>query len=144
MYQILKFSDPIPSCEIYSLEFEGGRWSYIYALNTPFELTNSNNQELIIYEYICDLHLRLPDSVHPESVNLRIKTLDEYLEWLEKQRNADVDYRMKWIEKNPDEKPNTITLENRSYTHIELTKIGVHYVAGLIDNDGENSTFAAI
>ena len=144
MYQFLKFESPIPSCEIHSLSFEDGKWYYTYALNTPFELTNENDRELIIYEYISDLYLRLPDTVHPESVNLRIKTLDEYLEWLEKQRLADISYRMEWKKKHPNAKPNIVKLRNQNYDHDSLLDNGVHYIASMINNDGEFTEFAAI
>lgn len=144
MFQLLKFDSPIPSCSIYELEFKDGKWYYIYALNTPFELTNDNEMELIVYEYISDLYLRLPESVHPESVNLRIKTLDQYLKLLEMQKNEDKKYREYWLSKNPEAKPNTIQLENKSYTHDELTNIGVNYIASIYEFEDGFTSFAAI
>lgn len=121
MYQFLKLNDPIPSCEIYSLEFDEGKWIYIYALNVPFELTDENTEEIIVYEYISDLYLKLPNTVHPESVNLKVIKLHEYLHLLNKQREADLDYRNKWLSKlDVIPEINSVTLKNKSYSHQEL------------------------
>lgn len=144
MYQLLKFDTPIPSCEIHSLEYLDGNWKYIYALNTPFELTDENTESLIIYEYISDLHLKTKDSVHPESINLEIKTLTEYLAWLEKQRLTDILYREDWKKKHPNAKANIIELENKNYSKNDLREIGVHYIATELDKNEKVTNFAAV
>lgn len=144
MYQFLEFDRPIPSCSIHSLKFDLGKWKYIYALNTPFELTNENKEELVVYEYISDLHLKLNESVHEESINLRITTLDEYLFLLEKQIEEDVKYREKWLLQHPDEQPNTLILENRDYSHEELLENNVNYISFIVDLGDEETIFAGI
>lgn len=145
MYQFLKLKEPIPSCEIYSLEFQNNEWIYVYALNVPFELTNDNTEEIIVYEYISDLYLKLSDSVHPESVNLRITKLDEYYHLLKNQREADLSYREKWLSKlDVTPEINSIILENKSYTHQELLNNNLHYISYIIQYTDEITTFAAI
>lgn len=146
MYQYLTFDRPIPSCAIHSLKFDKStqKWSYIYALKTPFELTNENTKELIIYEYISDLYLKEADSVHPESINIRIKTLDEYVKLLNEQIKADLEYRKSWLEKNPNAKPSTVELENKDYSNIELQSLNVHFVANMVEKGDKTTIFAAI
>lgn len=144
MYQLLKFENPIPSCEIHSLEYHNNKWFFIYALNTPFELNNDNNEELIIYEYISDLYLKKISDVHAESVNIKIKTLDNYLKLLELQRNEDIKYRENWIKENPDEIPNKLILENKNYSFEDLRNEGVHYISSILESNDEKTIFSGI
>ena len=145
MYQFLRLDEPIPSCEIYSLEFSESKWIYIYALNVPFELTNENTQEIVVYEYISDLYLKMSDSIHPESVNLRITKLDEYLCLLTIQRQADLDYRDKWLSKlDVIPEINSVTLGNKTYSHQELLDNGLHFISFTIDFTDKITKFAAI
>ena len=144
MYQILKFKQPIPSCEIYGLEFNNGEWSYIYALNTPFELTNDNKKEMIVYEYICDLCIKEANNIHPESVNIRFKTLDEYLSILNRQIEEDLKFRQNWIRNHPDSKPATIKLENKDYSFNELKELDVHLISFIVKKEQNITIFAGI
>ena len=153
MYQFLKFDEIIPSCEIFELNFDekDDKWYYIYALNTPFELTNNKDQEeLIIYEYISDLILKEPNFVHGESINIKIKSLDQYIEILNKQRQVDLLYREFWKINNPDiakHGPNNcVTLENRNYSNKELRELGIHYIATNLKQNNKIclTVFAAI
>lgn len=144
MYQLLKFKHPIPSCEIHSLEFKENNWIYIYAVNTPIELTDKNTEELIIYQYISDLNLKLLNSVHPESINIKINSLTEYLNILNRQREADINYRKQWLLNNSEATTNTIKLYNKSYNYEELIKNDVHYIADMINLEKDYTIFAAI
>ena len=152
MYQFLKFDELIPSCQIFELNFNElkGVWEFVYAVNTPFELTNDEDQEeLLIYEYISDLYLKETTFVHGESINIRVKSLDQYKEILERQREVDLAYRDAWKKENPnDEIPdeNYITLENRNYNHRELEKMGIHFISAIYkqNNHADKTTFIAI
>lgn len=151
MYQILKFKEPIPSSFIHALEYDENskEWTYCYALNTPFELTNENTKELLIYEFICDLHLEENSTVNDESVNIKIKTLDEYLRLLDLQIEVDKKYRKDWLEENKNNEevntePNTFSIENRDYTYEELRRIGINYISFLVESDKEISIFAGV
>lgn len=144
MYQFLKEKELIPSCKIHELIYENGEWTYVYALNTPFELTDSNDVDLIIYEYICDLILKKADSVHKDSVNIHLKTLKEYKEYLDTQRKIDLAFREAYLEKNPDSIANSFSIENKSYSNKELNDLGIHYLSSLVENDGNISKFNGI
>ena len=143
MLQMLEFNHPIPSCKIHSLKYENNKWTFIYALNTPFELTNKNTENLIIYEYICDLNVK-KDDLHKESINIKFKTLDEYLYYLNKQYEEDIKFREKYLKNNPDAEPSTITLENRNYTVEELLNKNVNYIANIVKKEDNLTIFAAI
>lgn len=145
MYQFLRLNNPIPSCELYSLEFIENKWIYIYALNTPFELNDDNTVEIAVYEYISDLYLKVPDSIHPESVNLKITKLSEYMHLLKKQMETDLDYRKKWLSKLDDvPEVNSITLENKTYSHQDLLNSNLHYISFTIEFNDKYTKFAAI
>lgn len=157
MYQFLEFDEPIPSCQIFSLNYnkDSGKWKFIYAINTPFELKSKNdnvsrrniNKQLIIYEYISDLILKEKNDVHDESVNITISNLEEYIDILKYQRDVDNDYRGKWKKENPDiiaEGPNIINLNNRNYNHEELSIRDVHYIASIYNQKDDETAFAAI
>lgn len=149
MYQFLKFKEPIPSCGIYSLEYNEKlkEWTYVYILNTPFELTNDNQKDLIIYEYISDLWLKESDNLHQNSVNLKIKTLDQYLKLLDLQRKTDLEFREKWKKDNPEQAkncPNQKNLSNKDYSNEELEQLGIHFIANIIDKDDNCTIFAAV
>lgn len=145
MYQLLKFDNPIPSCAIHELIFDEKekKWTYVYALNTPFTLTNENKEVLLVYEFISDLHLKSSEGIHPESINLKIKTLDEYLALLERQRQEDLRYREKWIKEHIDDLPvpNTISLKNQNYSYKDLQKNNVHYIASCLEIKDDESVF---
>ena len=152
MYQFIKFDNPIPSCQIFELNFDSKneKWEFVYAINTPYELTNNSNQEpLIIYEYISDLYLKEVSFVHKESINIKVNNLNEYIDILNLQRQADLDYRKRWIEENPDlaaDGPSSITLENRNYSHEELLENDIHFIASILkqNNRIELTAFSAI
>lgn len=144
MYQLLKFNEPIPSCSINSIEFIDGKWVFNYALNTPFELTDDNRNDLIVYEYISDLFVKNAEGLHHESVNVHFKTLTEYLSLLKRQQEEDINFRIAWKENNPDALPLTITLENKNYSLQELKKLNVNFIASIVNLDSEFTEFAAI
>jgi hypothetical protein len=145
----LEYDLPIPSCEIHSLRYDGGKWVFAYAVNTPVEITNSNKQDLIVYEYISDLIVRIGDGQHPDAVNIHFKTLDEYMLLLEAQRTADLEFRRKWLEKEKNQgkcvkKFAMRTLENRDYSFKELREENVHFISFLMEDNGVSSIFAAV
>lgn len=144
MYQMLRFDKPIPSCGIHELKFVNNSWEFIYALLTPIELTNENDQELLIYEYISDLKLVTSDVVNLKSINLRIKTYDEYLELLKRQAEADIEFREEWKKNNPEAVPNKVTLDNQHYTHGDLLRLNVNFIASIIEQNDTCTVFAAI
>lgn len=147
MYQYIKLDEPIPSCEIHSLEFENENWKYIYAISVPYELTNNdNNVELIVYSFISNLDLR-EDTMSGLSANVRVKALDEYMLLLEKQRNVDLEYREKWLESNPDATISEYSkrvLTNKSHSLSELKELEVQYISKILYKDDNQTTFAAI
>jgi hypothetical protein len=147
MFQILEFDNPIPSCEIHEVHYNNGLWKFRYAVNTPIEITNENQIDLIVYEFIADLSIRIGEGQHKDAVNIHFKTLDEYLLLLESQLTADLIFRKRWLEKNPNAKVKkfaTKNLENRDYNINELRAHGIHFISFLIENDGKISTFAAV
>lgn len=148
MFQMITFDHPIPSCEIYSISYdqENKKWSFTYALNTPVELKDDEDVDLIIYEYICDLILKDPKSLHPESINIHVKNLREYRQWLERQREEDIKFRKKFLENNPDAVKNLIThkLENKDYSYQELSQLGLSYFSFIQQQDDHETVFAAV
>ena len=147
MYQILEFEEPIPSCRIYSMLYRNNKWIYCYAIETPKEITNDNEEELLIYGYISDLTVKLGKNQHKDSVNIYFKTLDELLNILKLQREADIKFREEWKKQNPDAKIAdfaTRILENRDYSHKELKKLDVNFVASVIEQKEDKTKFAAI
>lgn len=151
MYQKLKFKEPIPSCEIYELEFikSTKEWVFVYLLNTPFELTDEPfEKELIVYDYISDLYLKYKDELHKDSVNIPINSKKEYMELLEKQRNTDLEFRREFNSKNPNLIPNLVKIKNRNYSNSQLIDLDIHYIASIWsfdnENDNECTIFAAV
>lgn len=147
MFQILEFEDPIPSCEIYGLRYDNGVWKFKYAVNTPMEITNENTIDLIVYEYICDLTVRIGEGQHKDAVNIHFKTLDEYLLLLESQRITDLAFRANWLKKNPGAQVKKFamkTLENKDYDINDLRALEIRFMSFLIEDNGEISTFAAV
>lgn len=144
MYQILNFDNPIPSCEIHELNFVDGKWVFVYALLTPVKLTNENEQELLVYEYISDLKLVTLETVNLKSINLRVKTLDEYLKLLYAQMKTDVEYREMWKAKNPTAEPNKLKLLNQNYSHNDLSRLGVTFIASILEKLEGNTVFTGI
>lgn len=146
MFQMLTFDKPIPSCEIHELSFKDNKWYFTYALNTPVELTDDKEVDLIIYEYICDLILKDPKGLHEESINIHVKTLSEYLKWMEKQRDADLRFRERFLKEHPEAKDNLITktLENRDYSYQELSKLGLSYFSFIVEIKENETIFAAV
>lgn len=152
MYQFLKFENPIPSCEIFEINYnnEKNNWEFIYSINTTKEITNNSNQEnFIVYGHISDLIIKNVSSVvYGDSVNIEFNTLDEYIEILENQRIIDLAYRNAWEKANPEiaEKGpnNTIKLENKDYNNNELKKLNVHYIASIIYKNNNETIFAAV
>lgn len=149
MLQFLIFDEPIPSCSIYGLKYENEKWKFIYALNTPFELTDENSQEMIIYEYISDLTIKESKDLHPDSTNIKFKTLSEYLKILRMQIDEDKKFRENYFnkliesgEKIPE--PNTIELNHKDYNYSELKEIGVHFISKIYDDKSFTTIFAAI
>lgn len=144
MYQFLKFEDPIPSCKINSLEFTDNKWFFIYALEVPYDINNENEKELIIYGHISDLSIGTKDEVHEESVNIKIKTLNDILNLLKVQREEDEKYRKIWRSENPEAIPNIITLENKSYSNKELVEAEVSYISGIEAINSNTTEFIGI
>lgn len=145
MLQILKFDEPIPSCNIYNLKYDKQeeKWIYEYAIQTPVEITEENETDLIIYEYISDLLIRFGDGQHPDSINLHFKKLSEYLKMLEMQRLTDLFYRKQWLEKHPDAVIQDFSkkeLERRDYEYNELKEIGIHAIAQKLEDNHEKDT----
>jgi len=146
MYQLLEFSHPIPSCKIFELKFDEDKkaWTFIYAVETPFELTNSNTKEMIIYKHISDLIVKENVDFHEESTNIKFKTLDEYLEYLNAQYNADMKYRKSWKLNNPKAKANVLTLINDNYTSKELAENEITYISEVVSINKNYSCFTGI
>ena len=147
MFQVLEYDQPIPSCEIHGLRYDDGEWKFRYAVNTPVEITNENTVDLIVYEYISDLSIRIGEGQHKDAVNIHFKTLDQYMALLESQRLADLMFRKRWLEKHPGaqvKKFATKVLCNRDYDINELRAEGVRFLSFLVEDGGETSTFAAV
>ena len=152
MYQLLEFEEAIPSCEIYSMKYdkENDKWKFIYAVDTPFELKTKEQlikegyredlndvPYVIIYEFISDLILKeMDNAIHPESINIKLKTLDEYKFWLTEQRKADFKYREDYYKENPEffenNIPGIVILEKRDYSNEELLSDDMIYKAHYI------------
>ena len=155
MYQLLKFEEPIPSCRIHSLAFEDGKINFVYAVNTPREITDSMESPLAVYEHISDLKLVEASELHELSVNIKINSLAQYLEFLQKQQKADADYRKSFFDLlkynseaienlNKNLMNNSIKLEKRNYDNDELTKLGVNYIASILEEDNNYAVYAAV
>ena len=126
MFQMLTFKDPIPSCEIHSMQWNANErsWSYIYAVKIPIEITDKNKMDLMVYEYIADLVVKSGENQHDDAVNIHFKTLTEYLTMLETQRKIDLLFRERWLSTHPDAKVadwSKRSLEHRDYEYDELS-----------------------
>lgn len=145
MEQALIFKEPIPSCDINHLIYENGQWNFGYMLITPVELKPNEKYDLVIYEFISDLQLRQRKEIRiKESVNIPITSYDQYLEFLNKQREEDLRYRKEWLKTHHDAKPSTIILENKNYSRRELQDAGVHFISGILNQDKDKTEFIAI
>jgi hypothetical protein len=137
-----------------------GKWKFIYSVNTPIEITDKIQKNIIddeqlvfvVYEFISDLKIKNKIDVHDKSVNLEFQTLDQYLQLLDAQRKADLDYRKKWIQKYIEEhdgeepEPHTITLSNKDFTYNELhgDENNIRYISSVIEQKDDETIFAGI
>lgn len=142
MIQKFKTENPIPSCEILELEYENGKWYYIYGINTPEEISNEESKEFIVYGHISNLVVKY-DDLNELSVNIHFKTLDQYIDILNKQRQADLDYRVSWLSRHPKCPINTVILENRSYKQEELQE-KISYLSTILMEVDDVTIFAAV
>lgn len=144
MLQTIEFDDLIPSCEIYEVKYnrETGKWTYVYAFETPFELTDDNEEELIVYGHISNMDVRKAD-LNELSINIHFKTLSDYIHILNTQRQADRDYRIDWLKRHPKCPINTVILENRDYDHKELQE-RVTYASTILMKTDNITVFAAV
>lgn len=154
MYQNIILDRPIPSCELAGLQYgedeqKRPAWKYVYALNTPEELTDENEtQDFMVYEYICDLVVRYGHKAHEDAVNIHFKTLSQYMRLLERQAEADERFRQEWMEKSGktwDDVPEHAKrlLEHRDYTIAELVALKIHFLSRYAGEvDGKSLFFA--
>jgi len=144
MIQKFTFDNPIPSCRVCELKFTNNKWQFVYFINTPQLLLEGKEYDLCIYEFISNLILKERSTLNPESTNISIKSLNDYLSILQSQREADIKYRKEWLSKHPDaKKPSTITLENKSYSYDELKDLA-NYIVGIQSQNQTNTTFIGI
>lgn len=130
--QILGFESPIPSCFIHNIEYKDGKIIYNYLIDTPIELSDSIEEELVIYNQISYLRLVLKSEMNNISANIPINSLSEYRSYLDAQRTADIQMRERFRQSHPDMTPRTIVLEKRNYSRDELYNLDVEYVMEVI------------
>ena len=130
--QILGFDKPIPSCFIHNVEYKDGKIVYNYLVDTPVDLTDDMNEELVIYNQISYLRLVLKKEMNEISANIPVNSLSEYRSYLDAQRIADIKMREKFRESNPDVSPRTIVLDKRDYSREELYNLDVEYVMEIV------------
>lgn len=126
--QILGFEQPIPSCFIHNIEFKEGKVIYNYLVDTPVELTDNMDVELVIYNQISYLRLVLKEEMTNLSANIPIQSLSEYRYYLDKQREADIRMREVFKKNHPEATPRTIVLDKKDYSRDELFNLDVEYV----------------
>lgn len=147
MKQFLEFDHPIPSCEVYGMSWRDDHWVYTYALSTPFELTDGNNQDMIVYQFISDLVVRLAAPMHHDSVNLHFRTLSDFLSLLDRQVQEDKAYREGWLAAHPEvnvSRRSTFILPHGEWLGDALLEHGVHYVADYLGETEGGSIFAGV
>lgn len=150
---ILDFDEPIPSCRIDSLKYIDGKWIFCYKVYSPVDFLNGDTSklELSIYGHISDLQLVKNDSLNSLSANIKIDSLDEYLNYLKLQVEADKNYRkefMQKIEYNNELKNNlqlnVVELLNKDYSNKELKKLDVNYIADIYELKNNSTIFSAV
>ena len=161
MYQNIKLLKPIPSCELSSLlwvagnsglntDFDGtddGHWEYVYAVNTPEELTEDNEeQDFMVYEYISDLIVRYGHKVHEEAVNIHFRKLSQYMELLQRQRKVDIAFRERWMKENGKTEKDVPEhskrfLEHKNYSTRDLLEQKIHFVAKYMGENGDGQSY---
>lgn len=141
MLQKLTFDQPIMSAEIGDLLFEDGKWKYVYHVDVPEELTDTPG-EYMVYGHISSLVVKADD--HSEiSNNIHFKTLEEYLQILQTQIDADMQFRIQYFAKKSKHTINTVVLENRNYLSDELSK-EISYLAFEMIQGEDHTVFAAV
>lgn len=145
MYQILSFDEAIPSCDVLSIEYNNNtkKWKFNYNLETPFEIKPGDTFDLVVIGHIAYLRLTNKEFVK-ESINIHVHSYEEYMDLLESVKKEDFRFRNEWKKDNPDAKPNTITLKNKDYSKEELESNDVHYIAYILNQNDEETTFVAI
>lgn len=141
MIQKLTLTHPIPSSIVSELKYEDGDWKYVYYINTPEEI-NDEDKEFVVYGYISNLDVRY-DDLGDLSNNIHFNNLQDYMEILEAQYNADMNYRLQWYAKSNKHTINTVVLENRDYDEIELGDI-IKYLAIPMYKTKTHTVFAAV
>lgn len=143
MYHEITFEEPIPTCRIFSLTFDGGKWRYHYRVETPVEL--KGELDLVIYGHVSDLYLVHSNDIKDGGVNIPVKSLENYVKLLELQREKDLLFRKLWLEKNPGRtigERNRVKLENRDYPAEELRELGIMYVSSELEHSDMMTEFA--
>lgn len=146
MFQDFILDECIPSCELHGLLWRDDSWKFLYMVKTPLIITNENTMPLMIYEFISDLKVVKDLDQHEDSVNIRFKTLDEYMSLLSKQRQADLEFRRQWIAKNPDmaiqEFCKRKVKNGVDYDYSKLKEMNIHFVSGILEQDDLMTVFS--
>lgn len=113
----IDLDEPVPSCKLYKLIWSKANncWKYRYHINCDYDIKKVNkNNPLYVYGHISDLKLR--HNVNKTSINLEITSKKDFIELLKFQREADNQWRSKWIEEHPDyyDQVEVITFQNKS------------------------------
>lgn len=140
--QFFIFDEPIPSCAIHELQFADGKWKFVYAVKLPHEIKpGQKNLGFVIYEGISDLQLRNKSDLNPSSVNIPIDSYEEYIGYLDKQRDADLEYRRLYKQKNPGKKGSTFRLSNMPHSCNDLKRMGVHNIVSIESQEPDETEF---
>lgn len=153
MLQCVKLDQPIPSANIYAVEWdeEKSKWTYVYSVRTPVEITDDDMEtDLMIYEYISNLHVEIGENQHGDAVNIHFRGLTQYMQILELQRLADVNFRKQWCERwkaEHGEEPEVSSfaikvLQHRNHSYSELEAIGIHCISFLMESGKDADAFA--
>lgn len=124
----IRTKNPVPSCTINNLIWDDKtlEWSYEYLVSLPKGITvdeeGSFSKTLFVYGHIHQL--KLVDNVTKNSVNITVNKVEEVEEMVSLQYEADMEFRKKWIEENPEyeELANVVEVKNETqfseYNHI--------------------------
>lgn len=149
---LLLFDEPIPSCKIDSLIYKNNKWFFVYKTYSPIDITDKNDDlNLVIYGHISDLQLEDASSLNPLSVNIKINSFNEYINFLNLQIKADKEYRKQFKKKLKYNRElensiqlNVVELLNKDYNNDDIKKENITYIANIYRQNDDFTIFSAV
>lgn len=100
--QPIKMDEPVPSLELYKLEWDNDnkRWIYVYSVDTPVELTEKPLEQPLYFAGV--FTKTLINNSTKYMINIPVSTIDDVYRLYNRQRESDLLFRKRFEEEHSD------------------------------------------